>query len=80
MIKDLLAENKRLSNENQSQQRTITQLKSSLDEAKISQDNTSVLIKNQLRDATSSLAVLKKEKIISKTWKSWYIVVAPATG
>ena len=60
-LQGVRAENKRLTNENQSQQRTITQLKSSLDEAKNSQD-----IKNQLRDATSSLAVLKKEK---KGWQ-----------
>ena len=65
-LRDVQAENKRLTGENQSQDRSMSQLKIALDEAKREQDNSLVQINNQLRDATSSLTVLNEEK---KGWQ-----------
>ena len=65
-LRDVQAENKRLTNENQSQQRSISQLKISLSEAKHEQDNSLIRIKNQLAVATSSLTLLNEEK---KGWQ-----------
>ena len=65
-LRDVKAENKHLTDENQSQQRSISQLRTSLDEAKQAQENSSAQIKNQLRVATTSLTILNKEK---KGWQ-----------
>ncbi|KAF8808976.1 hypothetical protein BYT27DRAFT_7095010 [Phlegmacium glaucopus] len=65
-LRDVKAENKRLTNENQSQERSISQLKISLDEIKHAQDTSSTQIKTQLKVATTSLANLTKEK---KGWQ-----------
>ena len=65
-LRDVQAENKRLTSENQAQQRSISQLKISLGEAKHEQDDSLTKMKNQLRFATSSLIVLKEEK---KGWQ-----------
>jgi hypothetical protein len=62
-LRDVQAENKRLTSENQSQQRSISHLKIALDEAKHEQDNSLIQINNQLRVATSSLTLLNKEKM-----------------
>jgi hypothetical protein len=64
-LRDVQAENKRLTSENQSQQRSISQLKTALDDAKHQKDS-STQIKNQLRVANSSLAILNEEK---KGWQ-----------
>ena len=61
-LRDVQAENKCLTSENQSQQRSISQLKITLDEAKHEQDNSLIQINNQLRIATSSLTLLYEEK------------------
>ena len=65
-LRDVQAENKRLTSENQAQQRSISQLKISLGEAKHEQDDSLTKMKNQLHFATSSLIVLKEEK---KGWQ-----------
>jgi len=65
-LRDVKVENKRLTDENQSQRRSMLQLKTSLDEAKQAQENSSAQIKNQLRVATTSLTILNKEK---KGWQ-----------
>ena len=64
-LRDVQAENKRLSSENQAQQRSISELKIALGQAKHEQEN-SVQINNQLHVATSSLTALNKEK---KGWQ-----------
>ena len=63
---DLRAENKRLTTENESQQHSIKQLRSSLDGVKHEHNQSLVQIQSQLHDATSSLAVVNKEK---KGWQ-----------
>ena len=63
--KRLTSENKRLTSENQSQQRSISQLKVVL-ESKRDQEDSLTQMKNQLRDANSSLTLLNKEK---KGWQ-----------
>ena len=65
-LQDARAENKGLTNENQFQQRSTSQLKIAHDEVKRAQDRSLLEIKNQLRDATSSLNVLNEEK---KEWQ-----------
>ena len=65
-LRDVQAENKRLTSENQSQQREISQLKIALDEAKHEQDNSLNQMKDQLRVANSSLTLLNMEK---KKWQ-----------
>ena len=65
-LRDVQLENKRLASENQSQQRSISQLKIALDEAKHEKDNSLIQINNQLRVANSSLTDLNKEK---KGWQ-----------
>ena len=64
-LRDVRADNNRLTNENQAQQRTISQLKTALDEAKQEQ-NSSAQLKTQLQVATSSLTVINREK---KAWQ-----------
>ena len=64
-LRDVKAENKRLKGENQSQQRSISQLKTEL-ENKREQDKSVTQLNNQLRVANSSLAVLTQEK---KGWQ-----------
>ena len=61
-LRDVRTENKCLTIENQSQQRSISQLKIALGEAKREQDNSLIRINNQLRVAASSLTLLNKEK------------------
>ena len=61
-LRDVHAENKRLTSENVSQRRSISQLKIALDKAKNEQDSLLIPINNQLRDAISSLVLLNKEK------------------
>jgi hypothetical protein len=65
-LRDVQAENKRLTSENQSQQRSISRLKIAVDEAKHEQDNSLIQINNQLHVATTSLTLLNKEK---KGWQ-----------
>ena len=65
-LRDAQAENKRLTTENQSQQHSISQLKIALGEAKHEQEHSLTKIKNELRDANSSLIVLNEEK---KGWQ-----------
>lgn len=65
-LRDAQAENKRLTSENQSQQRSISQLKIALGEAKHEQHRSLTQVNSQLREATSSLSVLNKEK---KGWQ-----------
>jgi hypothetical protein len=65
-LRDVQAENERLTSENQAQQRSISQLKISLGEAKHEQDDSLTKTKNQLRFATSLLIALKEEK---KGWQ-----------
>ena len=64
-LRDVQAENKRLKSENQSQQLSISQLKTDL-ETKREQDKSLTQVNNQLRIANSSLALLNKEK---KGWQ-----------
>jgi chromosome segregation ATPase len=64
-LHDIKTENKRLSTENQTQQRSISQLKIAL-EAKREHDNSLIQLNNQLNVANSSLAILNKEK---KGWQ-----------
>ena len=65
-LRDVQVENKRLTTENQSQARSIAQLKIALDEAKQEQDNNSIQLNNKLSAATTSLTILNKEK---KGWQ-----------
>jgi hypothetical protein len=65
-LRNVQVENKRLTVENQSQQRSISQLKIAVDEAKHEQDNSLIKKNNQLRVATTSLTTLNKEK---KGWQ-----------
>ena len=59
-LQDAQAENKRLTTENESQMRSISQLKIALDEAKIEKDRSLIQMQNQLHDATSLLSKEKK--------------------
>ena len=61
-LRDVQVENKRLTIENQSQQRSISQL----NDAKHVQDDSLIQKNNQLRVATTSLTILNKEK---KGWQ-----------
>jgi DNA repair ATPase RecN len=61
-LRSVHAENKHLTRENQSQQRSISHLKIALDE----RDNSLIQINNQFRVATSSLTLLNNEK---KEWQ-----------
>jgi hypothetical protein len=61
-LRSIHAENKHLTRENQSQQRSISHLKIALDE----RDNSLIQINNQFRVATSSLTLLINEK---KEWQ-----------
>ena len=65
-LRDAQAENKGLTSENQSQQRSISQLKIALAETKHEQDNSLIQKNTQLRVATVSLTRLNKEK---KGWQ-----------
>ena len=64
-LRDVQAENKRLTSENQAQQRSISKLKGAL-EAKTDQENLLTKKDNELRVANSSLTLLNKEK---KGWQ-----------
>ena len=59
-LRDVRAENKRLTGENQSQQRSISHLKIALDEAKHQQAKWLIKINIQLHAATSLVTFLKK--------------------
>ena len=61
-LRDVQAENERLTSENESQQRSISHLKIALDE----QSESLIQVNNQLRVATSSLVLLNEEK---KGWQ-----------
>lgn len=65
-LRDAQEENKRLTTENKSQKRSISQLKIALDKAKNEHDHSLTQTQNQLRDATSSLNTLNQEK---KGWQ-----------
>jgi hypothetical protein len=65
-LRDVQAENNRLINENEPQQRLISQLEIELDELEAKHEQDYSLPQIQLRDATSSLDLLNKEK---KGWE-----------
>jgi len=62
-MQDAQAENKCLTTENESQKRSILQLKIALDEAKIEKDRSLIQMQNQVYDATSLLSTLNTEKM-----------------
>ena len=66
-LREVQAQNKRLTSENQSQQRSISRLNTVLDEVKREKDRSLTQIQNQLHDATASLTVLNNEK---KGWQN----------